>query len=280
MWKKLATPFVKFWNWIKETAWIQPLLIVGVVFAIIFSISPLVTWIQGMQNDDDSMDYYDKFNYSLKGVTNDEETDTSKAGQLIQNIMTAANGSTEDERNQAINKLPQERFFITFVEDDCSNCSEAYDGFKYLQENFNKGSYISKTLGEADSLKFSLVTIDVQEERDSGDDEDETLFSVFTKTYGSFFETVGGDMQDTDYYTAGNISSSTLDTFTEASVQESFPTPTILLVDFTRQGSANGVREIMFSVAGKDNKTGSGAKALTLMDCWNHTGDFTLDKND
>ena len=48
MWKKLATPFVKIWDWIKETAWIQPLLIVGIVFGIIFSISPLVSWIQGI----------------------------------------------------------------------------------------------------------------------------------------------------------------------------------------------------------------------------------------
>ena len=40
--RKIATPFVAIWRWIKETAWVQPLLIVGIIFAIIFSI-PSIT---------------------------------------------------------------------------------------------------------------------------------------------------------------------------------------------------------------------------------------------
>ena len=36
--KVIATPFVALWRWIKETAWVQPLLIVGCIFAVIFSI--------------------------------------------------------------------------------------------------------------------------------------------------------------------------------------------------------------------------------------------------
>ena len=32
--KILATPFIAIWRWIKETAWVQPLLIVGLIFGI------------------------------------------------------------------------------------------------------------------------------------------------------------------------------------------------------------------------------------------------------
>ena len=88
MLKKLATPFVKFWGWLKETAWIQPLLIVGVVFAIIFSISPIVQAINDAGNaSDQAMDFLNQYKYSLEGVYGDE--DTSDAGNLIENIQNA-----------------------------------------------------------------------------------------------------------------------------------------------------------------------------------------------
>ena len=45
--KILDTPFVKLWGWIKDTAWVQPLLIVGCIFGVIFSI-PYIS--KGIQN--------------------------------------------------------------------------------------------------------------------------------------------------------------------------------------------------------------------------------------
>ena len=36
----------------------------------------------------------------------------------------------------------------------------------------------------------------------------------------------------------------------------------------------------MFSVPGKNGNSGDGAVSLTLMDCWNHTGEFSSDSND
>ena len=280
MWKKLATPFVKIWDWIKETAWIQPLLIVGIVFGIIFSISPLVSWIQGMQdNTGEAMEYYNRFKVSLRGVSEDQEDDTSEAGKLVQNIMTAYNSADESERKNAIDNLPAKRFFLAFVEEDCTACEEAYGGFEYLEKNFGNGNFVSKTNGTSDKLDFNLVTINVGEERDSGDTEDETLFSVFTGTYSFFFETFGGNMFDSEYYIGGHVDETSLETFISASSSDTFPTPSILLVDFTNPENG-GVRDIMFQVQGKDNRSGDGAKALTLMDCWNKTGDFSLDEND
>lgn len=40
--KKIGNFFVKIWQWFKETAWIQVLLIVGVVIGVVVSIPPIV----------------------------------------------------------------------------------------------------------------------------------------------------------------------------------------------------------------------------------------------
>ena len=39
--KAIGAFFARIWRWIKETAWVQPLLIVGAIFAIIFAFEPV-----------------------------------------------------------------------------------------------------------------------------------------------------------------------------------------------------------------------------------------------
>lgn len=281
MLKKLATPFVKFWGWLKETAWIQPLLIVGVVFAVIFSISPIVQAINNAGNaSDEAMDFFNQYKYSLEGVYGDE--DTSDAGNLISKIQEASN-ATEEERDAIIDQLPAERFFLVFAENDCDACETAAKGFKVLKDSWGTSTkYISKTNGVADDLDLAIAVIDVKEDIDQPDDENLAPFVQFARTHGQFFENVGGEIQNTYYYENGNIDSSTLQTFTDAANGDTFPTPTVLLVDFTGTEAdlTYGVTELMFSVPGKGGKSGDGAVSLTLMDCWNHTGEFSSDNND
>ena len=50
--------FGRIWKWIRETAWVQPLLIVGVIFGIIFSIRPIVDSITKLQEDLNSSETY------------------------------------------------------------------------------------------------------------------------------------------------------------------------------------------------------------------------------
>lgn len=282
MLKKLATPFVKFWGWLKETAWIQPLLIVGVVFAIIFSISPIVQAINDAGNaSDQAMDFLNQYKYSLEGVYGDE--DTSDAGNLIENIQNASDAATEEERNQIVDKLPGERFFLIFAENDCAACETVANGLKVLRDSWDSStSYISKTNGVADNLDLAVAVIDIKEDIDIPDGENLDPFVQFARTHGQFFENVGGEIQNTFYYENGNIDSSTLQTFTDAANGETFPTPTVLLVDFTgtKADITYGVSELMFSVPGKNGNSGDGAVSLTLMDCWNHTGEFSSDSND
>ena len=76
--KKLGTPFVALWRWIKETAWVQPLLIVGVIFAIIFSIPSITSWVQSWDFGDDKYNWLENKQLSLEGIT-DEKIDGEAA---------------------------------------------------------------------------------------------------------------------------------------------------------------------------------------------------------
>lgn len=267
MLKKLATPFVKFWNWIKETAWIQPLLIVGIVFGLIFSLSPIISWAQNLSSSsNEAVSYYNRFKYSLNGIFNDE--DTSKAGKLIKDISHASNLTGDEQENYVKANLPQEKFFLSFVSEECSGCVDAKEGFTALQNNWKDGYY-----KPADNLDYKMVTIFTDEEVDE-DTTKESGFDKLLEIYSDFFENGAANIQDTPYYIDGNISDTNLGYFQDAD-KENFQTPTILLIDFSETGR-DGVSELMFGVAGENGEAGSHAKARTLINCWNGTGDFEI----
>ena len=45
-------------DWVKNTAWVQPLLIVGVIFGVILGIKPTINFIGGLFNPDTSFVFY------------------------------------------------------------------------------------------------------------------------------------------------------------------------------------------------------------------------------
>ena len=50
--------FINIWQWFKETAWIQVLLIVGLIIGIVMSITPLVGWISGLVEKSKESTFY------------------------------------------------------------------------------------------------------------------------------------------------------------------------------------------------------------------------------
>lgn len=58
LFKAIGNFFKKIWEWIKSTAWIQPLLIVSVIFGIIFSINPIVNAIKSAASSDKTGEFY------------------------------------------------------------------------------------------------------------------------------------------------------------------------------------------------------------------------------
>ena len=54
--------FKKIWEWIKNTAWVQPLLIVAIIFGVIFSINPITDAIKEAIEADDTGEFYEEHN--------------------------------------------------------------------------------------------------------------------------------------------------------------------------------------------------------------------------
>lgn len=272
--KKLATPFIKLWNWIKETAWIQPVLIVGLVFAVIFSISPLVNWINGLNTTEaETNSYYARFQYSLEGILSANKDDKSSAGKLIQDIQTATGMSDGAEKDRFISeKLPGKKFFLAFVQKQCEACQTAKEGIETLEQNWNRDYYIP-----TDGLSFKMASIFTDQEVTNNTDETTlAAFDQFLNNYSNFFETSTSNILNTPYYEQGNIDETKLGYFQDADT-DNFQTPTLLLIDFTSTG-LNGTSELMFSVPGEGGDSGKYGKARTLINCWNGLGDFEYKK--
>lgn len=98
--KAIGRFFKGIWDWIKSTAWVQPLLIVVIVFAVIFSFSsssPLMKWIKSLSNSDTTGQFFDKhekiaFHDLYKDIYSDtpmyqceegKRPDGSKAGTVL-----------------------------------------------------------------------------------------------------------------------------------------------------------------------------------------------------
>ena len=48
--KAISNFFKKIWEWVKNTAWVQPVLIVSLIFAVIFSINPIIKGVKSALN--------------------------------------------------------------------------------------------------------------------------------------------------------------------------------------------------------------------------------------
>ena len=72
--KAIGRFFKSIWDWIKTTAWVQPLLIVVIVFTIIFSFSsssPLMKWIKSLSNPDPTGEFFEKHDVDFKQIYGD-----------------------------------------------------------------------------------------------------------------------------------------------------------------------------------------------------------------
>ena len=255
--------FAKIWRWIKETAWIQPLLIVGIIFGVIFSIPSIVKGVQGIVDKISSTEsYYHKFEKSL---VNAENSEADKLTIAINDVMNSAS----EENITNVKNTYGTKFFVMYVSASCSSCNEAREGFEEFEKNFNKYATSTEDIEEAKSIKFKLYTI-FTDEVTSETTDDETAFVQYMNRNMSFMENAAASVYDSDYYMNGKISDDDLFNV-ESCDPDEFLTPTIMLVDMTAKYSTEGVRDMMFGVSGSNNVS----KAQTLADCWFHKGDFS-----
>ena len=251
--------FTRIWKWIKETAWVQPLLIVGIIFGIIFSIRPIVDSITKLQEDLSSSETY-YHNYQ-KSLVSGESSDADKLTDAIYDVMTTADNTKRQETAKAYG----EKFFLVYVSESCAVCKDVRGGFETLANNFN--SYV-----DSDKVAngFKLYTI-FADEVTSDTTTKETAFVQYMNRNVAFFESAAAVGYNTDYYMNSKITDADLQKV-ESCDPDNFLTPTIFLVDLSAKVENPGVTEIMFGVTGENDAK----KAELLADCWQHTGDFVI----
>lgn len=265
--KAIGRFFTAIGRWIRDTAWVQPLLIVGGIFALIFSIPYVVQGVSSwFDNGNAAENYYEKFKLSLNG----SQDGTSDADKIMNYIEAREDGrETTDQKNTYGDK-----FFLSFVKTGCSGCEEAQPGFETLQKNWN-GEYTIK-----DGKSFKLYTIFVSEETDDELIGTQTSFKqYFYDRHSDFFEQAPTLAENRPYF--NNLGGSTsgygqlLPTIGDV---DDFQTPTSFLIDFSyAEHETYGITEVFFNYDGKDGRTDSYGLAYTLCDSWNHEGIFSTD---
>ena len=254
--------FARIGRWIKETAWIQPLLIVGGIFAIIFSIPYLTKWVKSWFEDETASQKY----YSSKKISLKNAGDHTSDVDVLFDYMTAF--SELDEEGQKTGKAKfGEKFFVTLVQENCAGCEERYDAFQTLEKEWNKGSYAGL------DQSFKLHTIFVDTKNDDGDNLFEKVYErpEVTRFFEDTVSYMSGDYENHPY--RENTDAESYDTNLKNLMdREEISTPVTFLFDFTDENPADwtsdyGVREVLFSFSGT-NGSDKYAKARTLRDSW------------
>ncbi len=258
--------FKRIGRWIKDTAWIQPLLIVGGIFAIIFSIPYLTKWVKSWFNDDSAAQkYYSNKKLSLKNADkNDGESDADK---MFDFLMKYESDPTVKKDGQ---KKYGEKFFLTLVQEDCSLCEESYGAFKALEDNWGKESF--EELKDQDPFKMYTIYVDTK-----NSDGDNLFEKVYEKNVNFFEDTISymsGEYSDHPYAENCGDKTSYVTSLENLLDPDNIATPVIFLIDTTDLApdwtSSYGVRETIFSVEGTAG-TGDIAKGRFLRDAWTNT---------
>lgn len=245
--KAIGGFFVKIWNWIKNTAWVQPLLIVGLIFGVIFSIRPIYEGIKSLQTTtDEAVEFYKSYKKSLKKAEN------SEADKLVSTIESLYNG-------QEVSNPYGDKFFLTFVHEGCTGCSESYEGFKLLKKEFKKN------YKPDDGKEFKMYSIFTDETTDETT-TDRSAFSFFLDRQSQFFLYAAAEARGSYYDLNNNYNKEDLDALEDADYNN-FKTPTIILVDLEQRV----ISEVMFGTGSGNTKD---EKAQLLLDCWNHKNEF------
>ena len=268
--------FARIGRWIRDTAWVQPLLIVGGIFAIIFSIPYITKWVQSwFQEGDPIEEYYRSYDLSFDGV----EDGNSEVDQLFSYLedIDEANGDVSKLNKKDVNKFG-EKFFLCFVQENCDGCATGYSGFKALQKNWNKKGLV---INDGNSFKIHTIYIDTI---DSDIDSDNLFNDFILNRYSKVFEEVIQVAQESNYCTnQGGIGSTYYSLAGNMDQEGSFNSPTTFLVEAKPADPINwefGVNEVLFDYAPKkDQGDGDLARAATLCDAWNHEGIFSADYN-
>ena len=272
--KSINAGFTKLWRWIKETAWVQPLLIVGGIFAIIFSISKFNSWFSVMAVGTNS-GYFTSYRLSLENEgKEDYETATDKLAATINDFSF---GEYEDyaslkaalDKENVISTYGV-KYYLIFVEQECAGCTNAEDAFYRLSNNWN-----TPTFKIEDGNSFRMHAIFADESSTNDIDyalaEDQAAFNRFVKKFDDrdLWARAGGKLEVAPYKENKGISETKYEHLVNAEY-DNWETPSIFLVDWTEaafNAGRFGISEVLF---GFTTGTSDFERATLLENMWNH----------
>ncbi len=235
--------FARIWRWIKETAWVQPLLIVSLIFGVILLIQPISNGIIALGD----------------AITNNKKYYTNNKVTLYGN---EAYDLLYDENTKF---AKDDKYFLVFVGSDCTYCENAYPGFKKLFEDSTFKS------------DYKLKTIYIDEEGKDADIEKKEglLYELFyrpTDDTEKFHNAIYEALYDPEYRSElGEATEEELEYINDMREGLDLYTPLILLMDketYEADEKTLGIKEAMIGLKGWDNSDEPIKLAETLDRMW------------
>ena len=252
--KIIAKPFVALWNWIKETAWVQPLLIVGCIFGIILSIPYISSGIQNLINQTEShLKYFETSYLSLEGSKQGQEN--SAANKFFEAFVDAQEAWTNGDKSKAQQALKnysgENKFFLFFVQEDCTSCKNLKLGAEYLQNNWS--NYVGLDGEKYVNYKFQAIEVDQTFDDDYYEEEDRKPIDdlVASNSYLFFYRTAMSMVDKQNYYINLSDSDSTkattlIDNTTGLNDSSKIQTPTCMIIDLSSDNTTDYIISTIF----------------------------------
>lgn len=290
--KAIGAFFVKVWRWIKETAWVQPLLIVGAIFAIIFSIPYITKWVQSFSGEG-SGQFFKNYDVSINNEEFNQGVAVTDGDKLAQNLFEyttkayddASTKASKQEDYKTFTDVYGKKFFLVFYKEDNSASDNVESGLRYLKENWNNATY-NLAANDSEPLEFNLWAINASYVSDNDSNFTITIggqsaFNRFLYTNSNLFNVAGPELYKTSYRTRASVAETSYDQFalnntssSTANPLSEFPLPCVCLVDFSQKAidaGRAGLSEVLFSVSGDSELD----RAKLLLNMWNHTDEYS-----
>lgn len=278
--RKLATPFIAIGRWIKETAWVQPLLIVGVLFAIIFSIPSISKAIKDANAETD-VEWYTAKQLKLDDVATKE----SQVNEFLEEYINAqeawSKGNNDEAKNIMKKYSESEKFVLFFVQSDCQACEDTQEACEYVIDNWD--ALINNEEGkEYQPFEYQSIICD-QEIEDKKEYEKRKPFDYLYGD-GNWFQFIYDAIDagtHSNYYRFGkeattiqnNLNSIIQADSSSASFSSNFQTP--MIVEFNLNSEENKTEYIISNIIFKLDGDDVYARSEFLVNMWKNKGVFS-----
>lgn len=189
--KAIGRFFAKIGRWIRDTAWVQPLLIVGGIFAIIFSIPKFVELGKKAKEESNAAQTF----FENKMISSQGKEGKLSEGSVLDSYFSELEKehASKEEAYNAINDVLQvnnKQFFVVFV-DKTTACDSLYTGLNYLKNNWdNKEFQEYKVQGQ---FTYRTIYVDAV---DKYDEETKLFDDVYSRHN---FENFAADLYSTQF---------------------------------------------------------------------------------